>query len=38
MKAIEQLLLVEYEVEACGVGNIRAMAQGHLGDGAYEMI
>ena len=38
MKAIELLFLVEYEVEASGIGNIRAMAQGRLGDGAYEMI
>lgn len=37
MKAIGQLLLVEYEVEASGMGNIRAVGQGHLGDGAYEM-
>lgn len=38
MEATEQLLLVEYEVEASGIGNIRTVAQECLGDGAYEMI
>jgi len=33
-----QLLLVEYEVEASAIRNIRAMAQGHLGDDTYEVI
>lgn len=38
MKAIEQPLLVEYEVETSGIGNIRAVAQGCLGDDVYEII
>ena len=38
MKVIEQPLLVDYEVEAPGIGNIRAMAQGHLEDGTCDMI